>query len=178
MPKHNQSILKRKSRLRRLKTGKNPPTLLTGKVESIPELLALIQKLIRDKNRLIETLSSGAPYISCSLAVVLAMALGRKLSLSTLSKVAVEGGSIRFQQTFSKTGRPYRKDVCLEDVTKYIKTLPGLGTNERWAEVDIYAREIAEQYNIEHAEKEAKHKKSNPKIDRYEQLGKALNFPT
>lgn len=60
MAKHNRSILARKAKIRRLKAvkaGKKPKTLLTGKIEPIPDLLTLALKRIEVQSDLIAKLS-------------------------------------------------------------------------------------------------------------------------
>lgn len=191
MIKHKQSVLARLARLRRRqgKTRTNliqpQATLLTGLTGGIGEALKLSNlilkqyKLIQDKDRLIEILSSNALYIPSSRAIDLAKSMGRKLSLSTLTKKAVEGGVIRYKQKLSKTGRPYRKDVHLEDFKKYIEKLPKLDTAVLWRkELEDYVSDTENERKAIHNEKEVKHTKSNPKTSGYERLAKKLNFPT
>lgn len=140
--------------------------------------LRLMVDTIQVQADTIKTLMEDKPYITSSEAIQLAKVHNRKLSFSTLSRAAVKGGPIRFEQIFSKSGKPYRKNVYLKDVKKFIMTLPSqVGVKEIWEVMDAYYSETKKNYSVIHKEKEA-NKGSNPRIEQgYTRLAHKISDP-
>jgi hypothetical protein len=142
--------------------------------------LKTAQRAIEIQDELIECLSEDERlYIPSSEAIKIATALNRKVSPSRLSKLAVEGGKIRFKQFYSKKGKPHRKIIHLKDVIAFIQTLPeekpsGLTSNQIWSKhIDEYIQNTRKTYSIIH---EAKKRKPNSTKDGYARLAKKISI--
>ncbi len=137
--------------------------------EGLDTALKQVKADLRDNCQLKDPAEDDKPYVSCSDALKFAETKNRKISPSKLSKILVEDGPMRFEPILSKTGKPYRKNVHFGDFKEYIKTLPKIkpdGKDITDEAIDDFVGDAKDEYSVIHKEKEAKHKGSNPQIDR------------